>query len=74
MTSMIRVGMNSYSLQPETFEECYKVIAALSDFCEELQRAVEALSNENVILKKENSGLKEKLNAISNNPSESFIG
>jgi transposase len=66
---MIELDFSKPAPKPSSIEECHLVIEALWTFCGNLQKELELLKQDVIVLKKENIELKERLNSNSNNSS-----
>lgn len=67
---MIELDFTKPAPKPASIEECHAVIEALWTFCGNLQKGLELLKQEVMLLKQENAELKERLNSNSNNSSK----
>lgn len=67
---MIELDFTKPAPKPSSVEDCHAVIDALWAFCGNLQKELELLKQEILILKQENAELKERINTNSNNSSK----
>jgi transposase len=67
---MIELDFSKPVPKPASLEACHSIIDALWAFCGNVPKELELLKQEVIVLKKENTALKERLNTNSNNSSK----